>query len=634
MHYRKEVDGLRAIAIVPVLFFHAGFATFRGGYVGVDIFFVISGYLITSLILAEQATGSFTIAGFYERRARRILPALFVVMLACIVPGWIWLTPARLQDFGQSLIAVTGFANNILLGFTSGYFAAATDEKPLLHTWSLAVEEQYYLVFPVAIAICWPLGRRRLIMLIAVGAVASLCLAEWGWRHQPQLNFYMPQARAWELFVGAIIAFKLESASATPVSSLSVRNALAMIGLLLIAYSIFFFDDQIPFPSLYALAPTLGTALVLYTADEHTLVGRWLRIGPMVGMGLISYSLYLWHQPLLAYARIISNTTPGKPLLFGLILTAICLAYLSWRYVEKPFRNRAFLSRSTIFGYALTGSLIIAGIGLTLHLGHGFVKRMPEAYVAELAHFEQLKTDHEKLLEHSCYLSAAILNRAPVMQQQWNCQPLASRARILVVGDSHAWDKALALRLNGIAADQLAGPDCSLAPSRMQYNCRKKFDAAFKARIFENYEVVLLANRWNDLKEVHDFEQQLEYWRRTGSRLMMFGPMPEFGKFADHMSYLVGQGLSRPEAAQAARYDQQKFEEIDTALRDLARRKNIEFLDTANMFCHLSKAMGCVPISNQDYLIFDYAHLSAVGAKLLGAKIAEELRAKGISGPL
>ena len=630
MFYRKEVDGLRAVAIVPVLFFHAGFSWFRGGYVGVDVFFVISGYLITSLILAEKAAGTFTIAGFYERRARRILPALFTVMLACVVPAWVWMTPAKLQDFGQSLVAVTTFANNILLGLTSSYFAPAADEKPLLHTWSLAVEEQYYIVFPIVVISCWSLGRRKLVALITAGAVLSLGLAEWGWRHEPGLNFYMPQARAWELFIGALVAFKLEGAKPPALGGRLFKNALAAFGLLLVAYSIFWFDDQIPFPSLYALAPTLGTALVLYAGDEQTVVGRMLRMRLMVGIGLISYSLYLWHQPLFAYAHIISNTTPGKPLLFGLILIAVGLAYLSWRYVEKPFRNRAFLNRSAIFAYAFAGSLAIAGVGLTFHLGHGFVKRMPEAYLAELEHFEQLSADHQQLVAHSCYLSASILDNAPVMQQQWNCQPLALRARILVVGDSHAWDKALALRLNDVPADQLAGPDCSLAPSRMSYSCRNKFDAAFGIQLFKNYDLVLLANRWTDLNEVREFGQQIDYWKKSGARLVLFGPMPEFGKFADHMSYLVGQGMSRAEAVQSATYDAQKFRNISQAIKRIADHEAIEFLDTTDLFCRLSTSATCAPILNADYLIFDYAHLSPAGAKLLGEEVAQELRSRGL----
>jgi peptidoglycan/LPS O-acetylase OafA/YrhL len=208
MSYRKEIDGLRALAVVPVLMFHAGIRGFGGGYVGVDIFFVISGYLITGLILNELDARTFSIAGFYERRARRILPALLTVMVACLIPAWLLLPPGKLQDFGQSLIAVAGFANNILLGLTSGYFAPATDEKPLLHTWSLAVEEQYYLLFPLFVTLCWPLGRKWLIRVIMLVGVVSLGWAEWAWRHQPQMAFYLPQTRAWELFAGALVAFE------------------------------------------------------------------------------------------------------------------------------------------------------------------------------------------------------------------------------------------------------------------------------------------------------------------------------------------------------------------------------------------------------------------------------------------
>ena len=205
--YRAEIDGLRALAVIPVIFFHAGFELFRGGFVGVDVFFVISGYLITSILIEDINNKRFSIVNFYERRARRIFPALFFIMFMCIPFAWIWMLPSQMKDFSQSLVAVSLFASNILFWRESDYFAAAAEEKPLLHTWSLAVEEQYYLLFPVFLILAWRFGKNRVFWMMVVMAAISLLLSEWGWRNRSQANFYLAPTRAWELFAGSIAAF-------------------------------------------------------------------------------------------------------------------------------------------------------------------------------------------------------------------------------------------------------------------------------------------------------------------------------------------------------------------------------------------------------------------------------------------
>jgi peptidoglycan/LPS O-acetylase OafA/YrhL len=209
MDYRPEIDGLRALAVLPVILFHAGFETFSGGFVGVDVFFVISGYLITTIILKELEQDDFSIARFYERRARRILPALFLVMFVCIPFAWLWLLPDDMQRFSQSLVAVSTFVSNLLFWQESGYFDTAAELKPLLHTWSLAVEEQYYVLFPLFLVLVWPFGKRWILVLLALGAVLSLSLAEWGSFRRPAATFYLLPTRGWELLLGALIAFYL-----------------------------------------------------------------------------------------------------------------------------------------------------------------------------------------------------------------------------------------------------------------------------------------------------------------------------------------------------------------------------------------------------------------------------------------
>lgn len=257
MKYRAEIDGLRALAVIPVILFHAGFELFSGGFVGVDVFFVISGFLITIILIEDIEKKRFSITNFYERRARRILPALFFVMLVCIPFAWIWLLPSQMKDFLQSLVAVSFFASNILFWRESGYFDAAAEEKPLLHTWSLAVEEQYYVLFPLFLILTWNFGKNRVFWMIVVMATISLIMSEWGWRNHPTANFYLAPTRAWELFAGSLAAFVVQK------RGVQKCNLLSSFGLIAIIFSIFVYDESTPFPSVYTIVPVLGVFLLV-----------------------------------------------------------------------------------------------------------------------------------------------------------------------------------------------------------------------------------------------------------------------------------------------------------------------------------------------------------------------------------
>ena len=237
MMYRREVDGLRALAVVPVILFHANFHAFLGGYVGVDVFFVISGYLITSLLVADLERGSFSLSHFYERRARRILPALFTVMVCCLLPAWLWLAPDELVDFARSVIAVVTFVSNFFFYYHSNYFDTLSEMRPLLHTWSLAVEEQYYLLFPLILAACWPLGLRRIMGLAVLFAVASLILANHCVGIHPSFTFFLLPTRAWELLIGATVAMvRLPRTADSTVSPL--QESAGFVGLALIGFAV------------------------------------------------------------------------------------------------------------------------------------------------------------------------------------------------------------------------------------------------------------------------------------------------------------------------------------------------------------------------------------------------------------
>ena len=431
MHYRREIDGLRALAVVPVILFHAGFGFVRGGFVGVDVFFVISGYLITGIILADLASGRFSIARFYERRARRILPALFLVMAASLPFAWWWLLPSDLKEFAQSLIAIPLFVSNILFLRKSGYFDTAAELKPMLHTWSLAVEEQFYLLFPLLLMLAWRLRRNWLLALLLGIALASLAGAQWGTLHHPMASFFLLPTRAWELAMGASIAcYRQHRGDPTnaPATAPWVTQAASLAGLILILSSTLSYSEATPFPGLYALAPTAGAALVILHASPRTLVGRLLGSRPFVAVGLVSYSAYLWHQPVFALARQGASAPLGPIPMAALSLLSLGLAFLSWRLVERPFRQPGVVSQPRLLAFALAGSLLFIALGWAGTASNGFEYRivLPQAVQDSFARTGRTGECFDKPLVQS--------------RPDWLCRLGGSdhAPDFMLVGDSHA----------------------------------------------------------------------------------------------------------------------------------------------------------------------------------------------------
>ena len=314
INYRPEIDGLRSIAVVSVILYHAqiiinGHQPFKGGFIGVDIFFVISGYLITSIILKELlTTGSFSFKHFYERRVRRILPALLFVMLVSFIFAWIYLLPSSFVNFSKSVLYSIGFSSNFFFHFTETQYGAESSELiPLLHTWSLSVEEQYYILFPIVLLFIFKYLKRDLFYILILSFLSSLILANWLSGYAPNLNFYILPTRGWEIVAGSILAyFELTKGRETKYKILNL--VLPSIGLILIAQYILFTDNNISHPSFKTLPPIIGVCLIIWFSNKDEIVTKILSTKLFVWVGLISYSLYLWHYPLFAFSRIADFT--------------------------------------------------------------------------------------------------------------------------------------------------------------------------------------------------------------------------------------------------------------------------------------------------------------------------------------
>lgn len=397
--YRPDIDGLRAVAVLSVIAFHYGFPAVTGGFVGVDVFFVISGYLITGITVGETEGGRFSVTSFYERRLRRIAPALLVLLLFCAGAGIFVFLPGDMRLIGSSLTNAAAFTSNVLFyTVANNYFAADNlTLQPLLHTWSLSVEAQFYLVYPWAILLLRHRGF-PLAPSLAVLLLLSLAISSWGATHSPTATFYLLPSRAWELLLGGLLVFLPRSTN--PMGRWTGR--LALPGLVLIAAAALLFTRTTPFPGAAALLPCIGAALVILAGtrpDGHaTLAGRFLGAPPLVFLGRISYSLYLWHWPILVLASYGRSSDLGLGEKLGLTMLSGGVATISWWLVERPFIARKLLpTRRRLFVGALLGTIVAAGLGVVVdHAGRGEIplaQLPPDILTLANGQFDLIKGD-------------------------------------------------------------------------------------------------------------------------------------------------------------------------------------------------------------------------------------------------
>jgi peptidoglycan/LPS O-acetylase OafA/YrhL len=432
--YRADIDGLRCIAVVAVVLFHAGGLFLPGGFSGVDIFFVISGYLIGGHIYGDLIRSEFSYAKFYQRRAKRILPALYVVLGAVLVFGVLVLSPDEYKSLGQSALAATASASNILFWRTGNYFASSADYKPLLMTWSLGVEEQFYLVIPLLMVVLWRLRQNVLLPFLTTITAASFALSWYLSTHLPTPGFYLLPSRIWELGTGVVLAI-IEARKAAPfLQRSSVSNALGLIGLAGILLPIFLLHSTTPFPGLAALPTVIGTAMIL-VSNGSWINNKLLSLKPAVATGRVSYSFYLWHWPILVFLRICFG---GRlPLIWGLsaVGAAFGISFLSYSWIEQPFRRSQRRPGPLLLRYAAVsaGFLIVTA---AIALDHGLPQRFGSGLSATA------ERQHALIVDDPCLLG----NGSSTPSEADLCRGTQSADLIAIWGDSHAAALAPALR--------------------------------------------------------------------------------------------------------------------------------------------------------------------------------------------
>lgn len=658
MEYRSEIDGLRAVAVLPVIFFHAGFSLFSGGFVGVDVFFVISGFLITSIILHEKDAGTFTFASFYERRARRILPALFLVITASSMAAWVWLPPSELKAFAQSAAATSLFLSNVWFYLTSGYFSTSAELKPLLHTWSLAVEEQYYVLFPILFTLLWPLGKRKAAGALAIAGVASLMASVWLTNRSASAAFFLLPTRAWELLVGVGVAIYLYR---RPPRKGLVSEVMGALGILALVLCMFSFSERTPFPSGYAMVPAVGAALVIAFATRETVVGKALGSRVLVAVGLVSYSAYLWHQPLFAIARQ-RALDPLGPLTYALLISiTMCAAFLSWKYVEAPFRDRRRFSRTKIFALGAGGSavLLIAGIAGQLLGG------VPQRFDGETRKLFSTTISVYESNVRDCWrrIASHPSVACPVGRS-------GSPPTVALVGDSHAGalvtglDGELKSRsLSGLSYTYRSCPPLKFGePVQMlpgDSDCASIRKSFFDSLSIDVPPVLVVNARWTLLMERSRFdngeggrEGGTEWeWKtglpgtyeaslaadislsvremlRTGHRVILVYPVPEMGwDVPARLGKLRMKNgkLSPTDASTSYATFLSRNQRAQEALDSIGIHPNLVRVKPAQTLCDRLVPGRCVAHINGEPLYFDDNHLSDAGVRLIMRDISKAI---------
>ncbi|MES0879096.1 acyltransferase family protein [Roseibium sp. SCP14] len=630
--YRPEINGLRAIAVCSVLFSHAKFEAFAGGFVGVDIFFVISGYLITRIVLRDYEARTFSLFDFYVKRMRRLLPALFVVLFFCFLFSYAFLPMDRLREFARTTITVVLFFSNFHFMNQGGYFDLSDAFRPLLHTWSLGIEEQFYIVFPVFLVVLMSLSRKAFVVGLALVFLGSLLLSEYLSAVEERVNYFLPFTRAWELAAGCLLA-TLNTVFLERIAGVW-REIAATIGIVVIALSVALLTPEFAYPSFWTLIPVAGTILVLAVADERTLVGKLLSTRPLVFIGLVSYSLYLWHQPIFVYfgfvygAENISRTGYGV-----LILLCVLLASLTYIFVETPVRQRRIV-KSNVQLVAVCFMVCVAFVASSrLTVIHG--KR-------ELPFRPDVLTDLDNRLQRNLGLTE---NCGRIADSTEYCKT-SSTPTIAVWGDSHARHAARSILAANPEAEiiQFSGSGCpallDLASARRgsewARNCLA-FNRSVMNWLEKNDTVthVVLASAFLDFKgsqKVMTGEGSMtlsdsrmiaagligvvDWIRRQGMEPFLYSFTPMNGTNVGYCYYRIAQfGWQNTHC-------DMKYEDFLASASDQIGIFEVASADVRSLYLPdlLCSETGCEMMPEDILLYYDGHHLSHEGADYIGRK--------------
>jgi len=630
--YRPDIDGLRAVAVLSVIAYHLGVFHMSGGFVGVDVFFVISGYLISAIVFSEIASGRFSVLGFYERRIRRIFPALFCMLIVFSAVGSFYLLPTEFVDYGKSLLSATTSVSNFYFWQHSGYFDAPTS-SPLLHTWSLAVEEQFYILFPICLVIVRRFFPTRLRLGVLVLFILSLAASAVTVAYNRSTAFYMPYTRAWELLLGTMLSLGMFPRLHNAV----LRNIATLAGVSLILFSVFKFTQETRFPGLAALAPCVGSMLIIGAGEfGPSLVGRVLAWRPVVFVGLISYSLYLWHWPIIVLhaAGLSINVNDVLPhswvtrlpgFRFDVIIEAVApfvIATLSWRFVERPFRSRPLrISRKPLFALSAATMVALIAFSSTVIFAHGFTGRFSAQSVKIASYLVNHEAENSGQLG-SCFITSD--DRSAVLDNDKCLQIVAGKRNYLVLGDSHAWTLWMGLH-NVLPDDNVMLASVSNCKPLMHpsgtSDCVQEMNY-----IFEKYlpshpmQELLLEARWKP-GDMKDLGKTVEWAKQHGLPMIVFGPVAEYDA---PLPRLLAYSISYHKPGLAGEHLLTLNPQVDAEMQSLAATQwHVPYVSLYQATCGSGACTEYADQAQNVPLMNDADHLNEPGSELIARRLME-----------
>ena len=593
--FRADIDGLRAIAVLLVVSFHAFPDLLSGGFIGVDVFFVISGYLITGIILADRDAAGFSFSRFYARRVRRIFPSLMIVIAASLAIGWSQLLPATYQSLGRYGVAGALFFPNLLSWSEVGYFDQAAGTKPLLHLWSLGVEEQFYLVWP-ALLLLFDKLRMRFLLPLALVAAASLAYSCYAASHDPAAAFYAPWSRLWELAIGGILA--------SGGLRLKDREPISFIGLTIIVGSAAMLTKASPFPGVSALLPVSGTALII-AFGSRLLSHKWL-----VSVGLVSYPLYLWHWPLLTFAAIAGSTSLVAKA--TMIAASFVLAALTTTLVEKPIRFGRL--RPCGVGISVTAMAVVVNLSAIVWRSEGLPQRYPGQIQQVLATMKYDPAANARVWK--CWLDMASPFDAYF--------PECAKGDVLIWGDSHSGRLYAGLARDGIDVAQYTRDSCPPSTRGTDENCTQSNDSVLrKIAEIRPREVVVFAGwaRYPGYKDGRlpddGLQKALTQLRAAAGAVVLIGQLPYWSPALPEQvyDYWHTHGVLPDRLAP----DALPYRQIDEALAVAAKGAGVRFVSPFAALCNEEGCLTHTPGSRSELMTWDYGHLTTAGARFLGS---------------
>lgn len=659
MKYRSELNGLRAIAIIPVLFFHAGFDWASGGFIGVDIFFVISGFLISSIILEKlNSQEKFSFFDFLTRRFWRLAPALYFVCFIAAIPAYFMLLPLEFKEFGGSLWSSAVFGSNIWFFDKVNYFRPVSKDALLLHTWSLGAEMQFYFFLAFFVPFALKTNWIKPIQFLVIITVLSFIAALFAWPNKPEANFFLPPSRIWEFTLGALIAFWPKKTEMRK----SVCEFFSISGIVLIVASFLLLSENSQHPGIVTLVPVAGTVLIILFSNQSTLCFNCLSFTPMVFIGLISYSLYLWHQPIMAIVRIV-NQEPLDNIQFAVVVfISFFLAVLTWRFVETPLRYRSGVDWQRRRLVLLPSVILVATIGISIEISDGMPGRLPVSALDTLNDPMAIPSN-----------AACIKGISESWEEYTPCVYNKGGSRVfVVVGDSHAnaltEELALVLKDLDVSLVELSMNSCPPLKLLARYSegaiCAEFIEKSRQAIVDLGPEAIIFAARWNMyqpnfsrmygagyntnvfedqstsdphyLKFLKEFEDLVEQHQESGTKSIAISTVPTH--VDDVPKLMAGRlflnFLKRPPVSIAiGDHFDRDFVALN-AFAELQDKTDLIFVNSTEVLCDSSLSKVCLAEVEGKSLYRDDDHINRRGAKYLAEYIAENLRKAGILNAL